>query len=270
MRYVPKLVRDDVNVSKQHPLAEAGSLIVGLGLTFAAIIVVIVYMVDIVLLFVSPEQEVAMFEAWTPAAANTADVDDERLAALQELTARLAQHWPDSPYRTRVAILSSDEPNALALPGGLILISSELLDQVESENELAFVIGHELGHFKHRDHIRALGRGVALGILFAAVSGSGSASALGGYISQLTLRGFSREQEANADEFGLQLVQREYGHVAEATRFFERLSQDGGAANKTMAYVSTHPLPSERIDALLQFAASRGWPTTGEVRPLNR
>ena len=57
------------------------------------------------------------------------------------------------------------------------MVSTGLLEQTASENELAFVVGHEIGHFRNRDHLRGLGRGVAFGLVLAALSTSGAGTA---------------------------------------------------------------------------------------------
>lgn len=273
MRYVRRQPREDVNVSKEHPLVEAGTLLVGLGLLFATIAVAIVFLVDVVLLLVSPEREAAVFASWRPtelvaADAGTVDTPDERQSSVEALTARLAAHWQDAPYRFRTEIIESDEPNAFALPGGLILLTSGLLDQVDSENALAFVIAHELGHYKHRDHLRALGRGALLGLLLAAIGAQDGGAYLGQTATGLTMRGFSRGQETAADEFGLGIVQREYGHVAGASRFFEQIGrhdlEDDRNVGHLLSYLATHPAPDDRIDRLADLARSQGWPVTGE------
>ncbi|MCH8137197.1 MAG: M48 family metallopeptidase [Proteobacteria bacterium] len=157
--------------------------------------------------------------------------------------------------------------NAMALPGGLIVLTAVLLDAVKTENEHAFIIGHELGHFKNRDHMRALGRGVVLGILFVAISGSGAGSNYGASIADLALRGFSRSQEASADEFGLGIVHKEFNHVADSWRFFERI--DEGELPDLMTYLSTHPSPDDRVDALIMLAGKNGWSITGKLTPLS-
>jgi predicted Zn-dependent protease len=190
------------------------------------------------------------------------DSDDARLEELQRLTDRLSRQWPESPYEYTVQIADSNELNAMALPGGLIIVTSGLLDAVESENELAFVLGHEMGHFSNRDHIRGLGRGVVLSIFIAVISGSDGGVNLGSSLSDLTLRGFSRGQEEDADEFGLAIVNSEYGHVASSWRFFERLSdKELGLAT----YLSTHPSPGDRVNQLIEHAGDNGWAVDGAV-----
>ncbi len=268
MRYIPKKAPDDVNVSEEHPLVEASTLVVGLSLIFLAIALVLVLMVDVVLLFVSPEREAEMFSNWRPDDFVSSEAEDPRLEPLRELTARLAAHWDDSPYEFHVDISDDSTLNAMALPGGLIVVTSGLLNTVESENELAFVIAHELGHFRNRDHIRGLGRGVVLGILIAAISGADGSAELGSILGDLAMRSFSRSQESEADEFALDIVHKEYGHLDEAWRFFERIDHENEFVYLLTAYISTHPAPDDRIDRLQDIARARVWPVEGEQTPL--
>ncbi len=269
MKYVARTPRDDVNVSKEHPLVEAGTLVFGLGLLFATVVVVLILLVDLVLYFVPAEREVALFSSWLPEDIVTIGVDDPRLATVEQLSERLAQHWPDTTYTFRVEVDDNDVANAFALPGGLIVVTTGLLDEVESENELAFVLAHELGHFRHRDHIRGLGRGVAIGILVTAVSGGKLGDGLGATIAGAALTSFSRRQEQAADEFALELVQREYGHVADAWRFFaRRRDRQSDLLSGIAGYMSTHPAPYDRIEHLKKTAAENAWTLTGETRPI--
>jgi predicted Zn-dependent protease len=159
----------------------------------------------------------------------------------------------------------------MAFPGGLIFVTSGLLDQAESENELAFVLAHELGHFRNRDHLRGIGRGVAFALVVGALGlgGSGGAAQLAAASGGLATRGFDRDQERDADRFGLEVVQAEYGHVAGAWDFFERLPEPGSVVEKQIVhYLAIHPLSEDRIDALRELARDRGWSQTESTVPL--
>jgi Zn-dependent protease with chaperone function len=267
MRFVAKQAKEGINVSDTHPLVEAGTLVIGLTAIFIVIALSLIFAVEAALYFVSAEDEAALFGDWLPEDIITVAPDDERLYETQSLVDRLVQHWPDAPYQFRVEIDDSEIANAMALPGGLIIVTQGLLDQVESENELAFVLGHELGHFKNRDHLRALGRGIVMALFFTVVTGNDVAG-IGIKAADLTLRGFSRRQETKADEFGLAVAYSEYGHVDNAWRLFERWDTQDSALIDIATYLSTHPEAGDRVVDMKARAVAEGWRVEGDLSPL--
>lgn len=267
MKFIPRKPREGVNVSDVHPLAEAGTLVAGLTAIFVIVVVTLIFLIEVVLYFVSAEAEADLFADWLPEDLVIGAAADDRLDRTQQLVDRLAAHWADAPYEFRVQIDESEAPNAMALPGGLIVVTVGLLDQVESENELAFVLGHELGHFRNRDHLRALGRVAVVSLFFAAVTGNDVAG-LGIKTADITLRGFSRRQESRADEFGLAVINAEYGHVNQASRLFERWQVADEKTLPLAVYLSTHPLAGDRVERLREIAERDGWRTEGPVTPL--
>jgi Zn-dependent protease with chaperone function len=268
MRFVAKQVKEGINVSDTNPLVEAGALVAGLAAIFVAIALLLVFLIEVALYFVSAQDEANLFADWLPNDFVSVSHTDDRLRETQLLVDRLAHHWPDSPYQFRVEVDDSEQANAMALPGGLIIVTQGLLDQVESENELAFVLGHELGHFKNRDHLRALGRGIVLSMFFAVVTGNDVAG-IGIKAADLTLRGFSRQQETKADDFGLAIVHAEYGHVNQAWRLFERWKITDNSFIDLVTYLSTHPETGDRIADMRSHAEEKGWRTDGEITPLS-
>lgn len=267
MRYVAKQPREGINVSKTHPLVEAGTLIVGLSLIFVTIVVLLIFLIELSLQFISPEKEAELFANWHPEDIVSVADDDVRRQGTQALVDRLAAHWPESPYTFRVVIDESTLANAVAMPGGLIVVTAGLLDQVESENELAFVLSHELGHFRNRDHLRALGRGVVIVLVFAVIVGNDGAG-IGVTAADITLRGFSRRQESEADAFGLGIVSAEYGHVNQASRLFERWQHEDESDLQLIGYLSTHPDTGKRIRVIGDLAEENRWSGEGEITPL--
>ncbi len=267
MKYIAKNPKDGINVSDVHPLVEAGTLIVGLTAIFIAIVLLLVFLVELALYFVPAETEAELFADWLPEDLVTISPSDDRLYEAQMLVNRLSAHWPDAPYTFRVEVDDSDTANAMALPGGLIVVTQGLLDEVESENELAFVLGHELGHFRNRDHLRALGRGILVSLFFTVVTGNDVAG-IGINVADITLRGFHREQESDADEFGLAVVYAEYGHVNEAWRLFERWDEQRGGMSEIASYLATHPDAGDRVEELERLSYQQQWPVEGAVTPL--
>lgn len=243
------------------------ALLVGLSAIFAVLAAALVFLIEVALYLIPAEHEAVLFRNWLPEDIVTVSPVDERLYQTQLLLDRLAFHWGDSPYELRVEIDDSTDANAMALPGGLIVVTTGLLDQVASENELAFLLGHELGHYRDRDHLRVLGRRTLVGLVYAAMTGRGAGSVDIG-VADLALRSFDRKQELAADEFGLELVFTQYGHVDQAWRLFERWRDGDDSIVDVAGYASTHPQPDDRIAVLEEYARSRGWPLVGEVTPL--
>ncbi len=268
MEYDGRLPAEGINTSDEHPLREFALLVAGLVGVVVALVAIAAVAIDRLVPMLPAALEARWFGGWLTA---EGAAGDPRTATVQALLDRLASHWSDSPYPFRVGVLDESDPNALALPGGAILVTSGLLEQVESENELALVLGHELGHYRARDHLRGLGRGLAAELLLGALGGSGAlVSGLSALAGDLAQRSFDRRQESAADAFGLALVQAEYGHVAGARDFFARLSQEpaaAGAGRRLAGYLDTHPLRADRVAALDAEAAAHGWAAHGSITP---
>ncbi len=265
MSFDPSLPKDGINVTPTHPLREGLLLVVGVAAVAAGLAAMLAVATDLLVPRVPPRLEARLFSGWFDGAAE-AGTGGAREQQLTVLLDRMSAHWLENPYQFSVVVWEESEPNAIALPGGTIAITEGLLERVESENELAFVLGHELGHYHNRDHLRGLGRGVAFSLVLVAVglSGSGSATQLAAIAGQFTQRGFNRVQESDADRFGLELLAAEYGHTAGATDFFDHLPSDDGLSG----YLSTHPLHDQRIHTLRAAARAAGWPLRGKRRAL--
>ena len=268
MKHTARLPTDGINVSKTDPRKEALVLVVGVGACLIALLVLISFSMDLIMGWVPFLWEIQAFDGWghemkTAAGVKQHAADD----ALQQLMERMASHWPDVPYDFQTGVIDEALPNALALPGGVVLVTSGLLERVESENELAFILGHELGHFRNRDHLRGLGRQVVTALALTIV---GVAAGAGGVTDFMTItqhvtdRRYSREQEFAADLFGLGIVHGEYGHVAGAEDFFTHLADEESLwDSRASSYLSTHPWSEDRIQRLRALARQRGWLTEG-------
>jgi predicted Zn-dependent protease len=181
---------------------------------------------------------------------------------LNKLLDRLEEKLPEENAQKRnyrLIYAQEDTVNALALPGDAIVVYRGLVDQLDSENELMMILGHELGHFAHRDHLRGIGRGLALQLIVSIFTGDSNslANIAVAIASDLNKAKFSRTQEEKADKFALELLIAHYGHAAGATDFFQRLAQQ---PNLNLALLSSHPQPGNRAIKLQQTIATRGYP----------
>ncbi|MFT7462742.1 MAG: Zn-dependent protease with chaperone function [Pseudohongiellaceae bacterium] len=269
VRFVPRQPDPSVNSTKRSPLAEAVLLAAGAILVSGLVYALAAWAAEQVVRWIPLDVEVELFEslsfdlAWedtsTPANAHNAH-------ELTELTQKLASHWPDAPYEHKVVVQQSAAPNAFALPGGTIIVTSGLLELLDTENQLAFVLAHELGHYRHRDHLVMLGRSALFQLFLAGVGLSGVPSV--GIVEnsgQLAASAFSRDQELAADRFALELMAAEYGHVAGAIDSLSQLSA-GEFIDMVGSYVGSHPGPAERCEQVRKLVAQDGLLSEGEQR----
>ena len=168
-------------------------------------------------------------------------------AALDKLTRALNRDGV--PLKVRVAKMRM--VNAVALPGGNIVIFDQLLRDAKSPDEAAGVLGHEIGHVANRDVLQALLRQTGLSVVMGGMSGN-----VGGYANALLAATYSREAEQAADIYSIAAMDRAAISPAATAGFFQRLSvidKKLGEASVALNYLSTHPLSADREK---QFASS--------------
>jgi len=254
VKFTPKHIEENVNVSRTHPLVELGWLVGGLASLVIIFYLLLGLLTDIAIDRIPFEAELWLGEHFV----SEMDVHDNQPLqdTLQKLLAHLPEESPLHKYDFHVELVESDEVNALALPGGHIVVLSGLVKQAGSENELAMVLAHELGHFAHRDHLRRLGRGLSLTVASLLLFGEDSAvTNLAGKALLVGESHYSREQEAAADRFGLDLLVASYGHAGGATAFFARVGKEAGS--RIPYLLASHPHPQARIDELDAIIAQK-------------
>lgn len=161
-------------------------------------------------------------------------------AALDAMVAKLT---PD-PARYKVRVVNVPIVNAMALPGGNIVIFRELLTEADGPDEVAGVLGHEIAHIDNRDVTRAMIREYGFGLVLASVGGT-----TGGNVDMLASARYSRDAEAQADADSIAALRRANISPRPTAGFFARLSKyekglDGW--DDALGYVSSHPLSDGR------------------------
>ena len=167
---------------------------------------------------------------------------------------------PDINYQ--VKIIDTNDINAFSLPGGFVYLNFGLLNFVDSDDELAAVLGHEMGHVERRHQITLNAKAQALNLLLGVLSlASPFVYRFGNLIGDLSIYKLSRVDELQADQYGLLLMTRA-GYDPDATvSFMERLGKmdaHGGGLDK---YFRDHPDPKARIAHL------KGYPELSKTNP---
>lgn len=263
MKITPRIPDEKVNYGHYSHFVEFLWLAGTVALCVAGVYFAAGLCVDWIAVRIPQEREAEWFPSGTYASAFSNESVSES-AKVQSLLDKLRANTVEVKLPLRAYVSSSKDPNAFAVPGGAIIVTQGLLDQVQSENELAMVLGHEIGHFVHRHHLRGIGRGIVtlfLSSLLGLADGAREVADLSLSASNLN---YSRSQENSADDVGLEIVQKTYGNVHAATDFFERMSQEDPKL-PGLRYVSTHPLSAERVLRLNLIAKEKGYPVAGAV-----
>jgi len=258
MKYTARLPENNVNVTPTSPLKELFMLAGGLLGLAVGLYLLLGLSVDLIVPRLSPEVESKMGTFFIQSYPGVRDDSDEA-RTVQTMLDDLQGRCAGLPYRFKVFVFDSPAVNAMALPGGNIVVFSGLLEKVTSENELSFVLAHELGHYAHRDHLRGVGRALVFMVISAMLFGPDSSigNMLGSALS-ITELSFSRTQETGADAYAVDLLNCAYGHVGGATDFFDKISseQDPGIFGH---YFATHPENRRRISHIKTYAKSKGF-----------
>jgi len=151
----------------------------------------------------------------------------------------------------KLSIMKDKKVNALVGVDGNIYFTSGLLDKLNNDEELAFVIAHELGHYSHKHHLKAASRGIAL-LSVASVISAGQSSAVKNSLNSLinvTGVKYSQDQEKEADLYASTAVKKIYGTNQGGISFFEQIQKKENYPEFLYLF-STHPHPKDRIKLL--------------------
>lgn len=198
--------------------------------------------------------------------------DDE----IQDRVSRIGQKLlangtrPGLTYTFKV--LNTPDVNALACPGGFIYVYKGLLDYMTSDDELAAVLGHEIGHIEKRHTVHQMEQRMALSLLtlLAGVASGdpGAGMVLASTASQALMAGYSRKDEREADQEGFRLSTlagyNPYGSYVTMAKL-EDMSKDMG--NPGYGLFASHPEPEVRMAKALKWTEPLKIPEKVTVKP---
>jgi len=140
----------------------------------------------------------------------------------------------------KAGVLATPVPNAFVLPGGTVYLLSGLLARAENPDEIAGILAHELGHIRHRDIARNLiyngGASLLIGLFFGDITVSGASI----YVSGSLVTASSREAEASADAFSIDVMH----HLGRPTRPMAELIF---RLNRSQPILSREPFIEDRL-----------------------
>ena len=206
----------------------------------------------------SPAEEIALGRESAPHMAREfggLDPDPERQALVRQIGRRLAGQTVarDSAYPFGFHLLADrNTVNAFALPGGQIFITRALFDRLQTHDQIAGVLGHEVGHVIGRHSAQRLAKEqLTQGLTGAVAVGAGSYEALqlARVVGSFVNMKYGRSDETNADRLGLCLM-REAGYDPRALVAVMHVLESASGGSSRPEFASTHPHPEHRIEAI--------------------
>lgn len=213
------------------------------------------------LTLVSVEQEKKMgAEEAKNVQENMGVLDDTELTAyLDALGQRLAKESPRQDVTYQFHVVDTTDPNAFALPGGYIYVTRGLLALTNSEDELAGVVGHEIGHVAARHSVQKMSKQGPFAVVFGIASGiTGLVSPLvgnliggiGNFTQSLIFSPYSRGQETEADRVGQEMAAQAGWDPAGLSAFLTTLEREVELMTKgpqRHSFFDSHPATPDRV-----------------------
>lgn len=183
------------------------------------------------------------------------DANAARYVSLVGYTCAASSEMPETFAGYRFIILDTDEINAFGAPGGYVLVTRGMLKTCETENALAAVLSHEIGHVQNRDGLNAIKNskmwktGLEQGARLAADGNIPAATQLfdnliDGFVDQVIDKGYSRDAEGKADASGVQIMTAagyDSHGMLDMLEKMDSMWTPGAAMGKT------HPSPEQRM-----------------------
>lgn len=178
-------------------------------------------------------------------------------AALAKMIARLTE-TTQTDYELNVAVMRHEMVNAFAAPGGQIVLVEGLLKQAKSPDEVAAVLGHEIGHVEARDATREALRAAGAAGFLSMVLGDFVGGTAVVVIAEYTLNAsYTREAEAEADTYARNMLDKADVSTAGMSDFFVSLGDHESKMPDLQIYLSSHPDTAARAGRAADFAQTQ-------------
>ncbi|MCM8783792.1 MAG: M48 family metalloprotease [Candidatus Omnitrophica bacterium] len=206
-------------------------------------------------IFMSDEEEVKIGKALTKQVEDRFKISEDLL--LQSRVNEIGQSLVQSSDRKSILyyfkVLDKDEKNAFALPGGYVYVFSGLLEEVSNDDELAYILAHEISHIVARHSVDLLKKNLGFNILMVlAKAGAPDTETIRRTSTALDLLmlSYSREDEFMADRLAVRFMQKAGFNPEGALSFLEKFKEIKKKEPIRPLYGRTHPYINERIRAV--------------------
>ncbi len=164
-------------------------------------------------------------------------------------------------FEWTIRIIDEDVLNAFAAPGGYLYFYTGLMAYLDNESQLAGVMAHEIAHVDRRHSAQRLEREMAIGVIISIILGENPSQLeeyAAGIAKGLSTLAYSRNQEYEADEYAVKYTADTDYDPRGISGFFNKMEE--ASQVRTPEFLSTHPDPGNRLDAIDDMWESIGSP----------
>jgi beta-barrel assembly-enhancing protease len=183
-------------------------------------------------------------------------------SAMNIITSRLTDNIGSTDYQYKFRVVKNPEVNAFTLPGGNIFIFTGLIEFSEHPEEVAAVLAHEIGHVEKRHVVSKLVKELGLAIIIGILT-NGDPVVITEIGRTVLSTVFDREQEREADQFGLDLLAKSNISPQSMATFFRRLEREKGTYSESLEILMTHPHVNSRIKASMEYKTPEDFKSQG-------
>ena len=245
-----KIIYDDnINVTESNPLKDFLNIV---------LIIVCVYLFvfiasDVVIKTLSPEQQVVVENFISPSVnpeeiVKLPEKDKQRINSIKSRILKIDSKFPKTS-NLDINVIEEKQLNALCYPNGNIYITSALYKELKTDEQLTFVIAHEMAHYRHKDHLlnlrRSLSNGVVLILAAFANPNNKQIETIIDDTLNITDLKFSRGVEANADKYAIKVMNALYGNAKAGVDVMNILKDKN---RFDVEFLSSHPNLDKRIN----------------------
>ena len=181
------------------------------------------------------------------------------VSAVDKIYDRLLAGMDSTDYDYHIFVVRNEEINAFASLGGNIVVFTGLLNYADTPEEVAAVLAHEMGHVEKRHVVNKVVKELSVTLVLSVLSG-GDPGFLNQILQQSVSTVFDRNQESEADDFGLELLEKSQVHPNAMAVFFRKLRDKYSSSTfETLEMLSTHPNTNKRIKKSLGYKTSEGF-----------
>ena len=254
-----KIIYDEnINITEPSPLKDLVSIGVNIILILVCLYYTVYFATGIILNNISIKKQIAIENFISSAIkAETIPISQEEQEKLNVVKNNILKTDDQFPKTSNLDIFieKNEQLNALCYPNGNIYITSALYKELKNEEELTFVIAHEMAHYKNKDHLLNLRRGIAGSAVLILVS---IANPSNDRISKITESGinmtdlkYSRQVEENADKYAIRVMNKIYGSAKAGVDVMNIIKEKNSF---DIEFLSSHPNIDKRIEYIKQYS----------------